>query len=39
MTDATPRDEDEQQDPSEEGEPMTESTDGGLEAGDPGVEE
>lgn len=40
MTDATPRTEDEhEQDPSEQGEPLTESTDGGLEGGDPGVEE
>jgi hypothetical protein len=40
MTDAKPRSEDENEpDPSEAGEPLTESTDGGLDAGDPGVEE
>ena len=38
MTDATAPNEDEH-DPSEEGEPLTESTDGGLDGGDPGVEE
>lgn len=42
MTDAsTPKDEDQNdtEDPSKDGEPMTESTEGGLEGGDPGVEE
>lgn len=42
MTDAsTPddRDDENRDDPSKEAEPLTESTDGGLDAGDPGVEE
>lgn len=41
MTDAsTPADRDEHEnDPSKEAEPLTDSTDGGLDAGDPGVEE